>query len=217
MMMLLLSPFLVLGGLVLLVAVASYISVVQMSRAACEPLDIATVTPPEVVAVTNTFGPWLNANGFTPQGAYRFMSIHLLSWRQESTWRYVAIYYKPSVRYDIVTVFNEEQNLTSCSHGDAFVFPRPEGSYLQSKPGETLDALMAYHLEGEEFLVEHFKITKSGLQRPFLEYLNVGLKEQVALIRSIPFWPFRAVYWYFVRRKMMANRSVRQQYAKEKS
>jgi hypothetical protein len=47
---------------------------------------------------------------------------------------------------------------------------------------------------------------------PYEQLLLYNIRLNMQYVRSIPFYPFRALYWYAVMRGRMANRSIQQQY-----
>ena len=96
--------------------------------------------------------------------------------------------------------------------GATGMFPARPNHYRQSFPNATLDDLCLRHLEGEEYLIKKFGLRWKPLTLPYEEMLLKGMRSQMEHVRSIPLYPARALYWYAITRKKVANRSVQQQF-----
>jgi hypothetical protein len=92
------------------------------------------------------------------------------------------------------------------------MFPQRPNQYQQSFPNVSPDEAWRRHLEAEVYLVNKFGLKWKALTMPYEQVLLNAIRLRMQFIRSIPFYPFRALYWYAVMRSRMANRSIQQQY-----
>lgn len=65
------------------------------------------------------------------------------------------------------------------------------------------------HGEAEKFLFEEGAALTTDA-RPFAEVFIEAMHRQSEHVQSIPFWPFRGLYWYAIRRAKLSGKTVRQ-------
>ena len=83
---------------------------------------------------------------------------------------------------------------------------------MQSFSGISLDEQLARHIEMQEYLSSAGGARLSQLVKPFEEIFIESIDKQVEFVRSIPLWPLRGAYWFFIRRRLWHNKSVLQQH-----
>ena len=118
--------------------------------------------------------------------------------------------------FEFVTLFSNDISLTTTVSSAAFLFPRPPGSFLQSKKTDSVEDLWRYHLEGEDFLLNEYGIEiEICTNTSDIEYrLNQEIQTQGKYIRKISFFLFKAPYWLYVFRFKMLGISVREQFSR---
>jgi hypothetical protein len=75
-----------------------------------------------------------------------------------------------------------------------------------------VDEICQRHLEAEDYLMKKFHLSWKSLSLSHEEITIKAIRLQMDNVRSIPLYPFRALYWYAISRKTIANRSVQQQF-----
>lgn len=155
---------------------------------------------------------WLDANSFYPVATFQFGIIQVAAFRQKDTQRFFFFNFHKRLTFCASTYFTDDIGLETSTSGDTGMFPRRPDKYAQSFPNMTPDEALRRHLEAEAYLVQKFKIVEKSLSMPYEQLLLHNIRLDMQYIRSIPLYPFRALYWYAVERKRMANRSIQQQY-----
>jgi len=158
---------------------------------------------------------WASDQGFAIVGGFVFQGaakIFVAAWQLNRVPTFFCLYRAAqNTNYDFVTVFPDGRSLTTASTKDAALLPRPTGAYLQAFPGRSASELWRLHEEALSFLSSAKGLVPEPTEKPFREILVDALAQQIAYVRSLPLWPFRGMFWYFVRREVLVNRSVAQQ------
>lgn len=115
---------------------------------------------------------------------------------------------------DMVTLFDSDIMLTTASKSDGQLLPIPAGSYYQTFSNISPDDQWNKHVEMENFLMDDGGARLVQLDVTFEESFISAIRRQMQHIRSILLWPCRAPYWYFVRRNLRHNKSIRLQHQK---
>lgn len=195
---------------VVVVMVVTYISVVMMSRAevCLEPVD----EPHMDIAREQA---WAEGEGFVWVGAYLFKAtatIKLAIWQHAEHAAYFCVYQHANGKNtDFVTILNPHLAVTTGSTKDAMFLPTAPGSFAQAFVGLSLDEMFDRHLVAEQHAMERLGVKVQPLRDTFEQVLIAAIKKQMAYIRSLPFWPIRAVHWYFVRRSRLTGLSIAEQ------
>jgi hypothetical protein len=92
------------------------------------------------------------------------------------------------------------------------MFPRRPCQYQQGFPGITAEEAWRRHLEAETYLLQRFGVRRKSLAMPYEQILLKAMRLRMAFVRSIPFYPIRALYWFAVVRARMAGKSIQQQF-----
>jgi hypothetical protein len=77
---------------------------------------------------------FLKKHEFKFIGSFRYEKVRLAIWKQnisDEPQRFFILTQESIPEF--ATQFNEETSLTSCGHNFAFMYPRPQGSFIQSK------------------------------------------------------------------------------------
>jgi hypothetical protein len=115
---------------------------------------------------------------------------------------------------DLVTLFASDVGLTTCSSGNGQLYPRPAGSYSQSFSNIPLDEQWFRHVEMENFLMDAGGAQLVQLDGSFEDEFVSAIKKQVGYVRSLCLWPLRGPYWFFVRRRLWHNITIKEQHEK---
>jgi hypothetical protein len=157
---------------------------------------------------------WAAEEAFEPTGAYTVTHMaglaRAVAWTKvdESTYLMVYLIGSAGISMEFVTVCGENVLETS-SKKDAQLFPWPPGSYQQSFSTSTSE-LWRRHQEAIQYLSQVSDFRPSNSPPDLGVEFARGLKQQAHYVRSLPFWPLRVSYWYFVRRNFRHNKTVRQ-------
>jgi hypothetical protein len=157
---------------------------------------------------------WLSEHGFEWDGGYSFMGILIAAWTHESEPTYFCLYLKGGSQSftDFVTVLNGGRGaLTTGSTRDGLLMPKGPGDYHQAFPGKTLDESWQLHRQALDYLCGRPGTSIAGGPGGFSEALIEGVAGQARFVRSLPLWPLRWPYWFFIRRFRMNNKTVREQ------
>lgn len=115
---------------------------------------------------------------------------------------------------DFVTKFANDILLTTASTSDANFFPRYPEAYLQSFSKLSLDERWYRHVEMENYLIDTGGAELIQMDVSFEKELFDAAQKQIKYVRTIALWPFRGVYWYFIRKHLWHNKSIKTQHEK---
>jgi hypothetical protein len=155
---------------------------------------------------------WLAVQGYQYLTSFQFSTIQVIVFQQANAPRFFSLNFAKSMSYDLVTQFDDKNGLTTGTSGAIGMFPVTPGSYKQSFPNAAADIALQRHLEAETYIINKAGIVCQPITKPYEEIVVDGIRAQMKHVRSIALWPVRAVGWYFVNRKKMANLSVQQQF-----
>jgi hypothetical protein len=116
------------------------------------------------------------------------------------------------IQYNLVTIFEKDIVLTTSSTKDEGFFPCPPGSYMQNFSSKSFDQRWHQHLEMENYLMDAGQVQLIDQDINFEQYLIEVIRRQMEFIRTLPFWPFRGLYWHFIRRYIWRNKSIKTQH-----
>jgi len=97
---------------------------------------------------------------------------------------------------------------------DSNLFPKPPGSYVQTFSNLSLDDRWYKHIEMENYLLDEGQAQLVEVDKPFEKCIVDATRRQMKFIRSLPLWPLRGTYWYFVRRRFWHNKLIKEQHEK---
>jgi len=198
------APFIIAGQVYLLV------------RKLSEPENMFQLLPdglaPNKHQILSGYQAWLESNNFSPVSYFRFGIIQVAAFQQRKTQRFFFFNFHTKLTFSANTYFSDDTSLETSTSGDIGMFPRRPNKYVQSFPNVTPDEMWQRHLEAETYLLKKVKIEEKTLSMPYQQLLLYNIRLNMQYVRSIPFYPFRALYWYAVMRRRMINRSIQQQY-----
>jgi len=155
---------------------------------------------------------WLDSNELQRLTSFQFGAIQSVVFQQKGTQRFFIFHFHQNNTFEIESRFSEDSHLETSNSGSSGMFPARSKVYKQSYPGVTPEELWQRHLEGEAYLMQKFSIAWRPLNQPYEQVLTNSLRMTMNYVRSIPFYPFRALYWFFVTRYAVRNKSVQQQF-----
>lgn len=205
--MVLLAPFVIATGV--------YFLVRKMSQPEKMLFPLPNGLAPERQWVVNGYGHWLQSQQLQTIGAFRFGSLETIAFRQKGAPRFFSIVFsRMGVSFAVETFFDgtDSPSLETGTSGSTGMFPAPPRTYKQSFPGVTPDVAWQRHVDAEAYLIERFCLRYRPLTLPYEQILLNGVRTTTQYVRSIPFYPFRAVYWFFVSRRKANNRSIQEQF-----
>lgn len=195
-------------------------------------LQVRLLSRPRVEAVSEAGGGrvppaeeerWATENGFAFLGNY-VMKIggqlaRIAVWQRPDRPTFFCRYVieaqnRRQQSYDLVTLFAEEVGLTTGSSRDGQLFPTRPGSFMQTFTGLSLDQQWSVHIDMENYLMDRGGAGLVELEEPFEAVFVRAIVRQMEYIKTIPFWPLRGAYWYFVRRYQRHGKTIQQQHDK---
>jgi hypothetical protein len=164
--------------------------------------------------ILSGYQAWLSANNFYPVASFQFSRIQVATFQQKDSQRFFSFTFHQRLTFSIETYFDDTDCtcLDTGTSGSTGMFPQRPHQYEQSFPNASADEAWRRHLEAEPYLIKKFGIQWKPLTVPYEQILLKAMRLRMQYVRSIPFYPFLALYWYFVSRSRMANRSIQQQY-----
>lgn len=157
---------------------------------------------------------WLAANDFIHVATFRFGAVLSVTYQQRNTQRFFSFYFHQRRTFSVETVFDDDACccLETSTSGSVGMFPQRPHQYQQSFPNAAPEEAWKRHLEAEAYLMERFGLKFRPLTMPFEQMVLKDLRLRMNFVRSIPFYPFLALYWFAVSRFRMRNRSIQQQF-----
>ncbi|HSY19974.1 MAG TPA: hypothetical protein VK815_16640 [Candidatus Acidoferrales bacterium] len=156
---------------------------------------------------------WLDSNELQRLTSFQFGAIQSVVFQQKGAQRFFIFHFHQKNTFEIESRFSEDSHLETSNSGSSGMFPARPKVYKQSFPGMTPEQLWQRHLEGEAYAMGKFSIAWHPLNQPYEQILINSLRMTMNYVRSIPFYPFRALYWYFVTRNLVNNRTIQQQFS----
>ncbi len=170
-------------------------------------------THPGAFVQVHKHDEWAREQGFDWIGAFTTalagVPWFIAAWRHQERPTYFCIYVAGGqIIFDFVTEFSETRALTTGSVRDAQFLPKPPGDYQQSFSGLTVDELLAQHTKAERFLTAEGGIEMRPMQRSFEECLQAAAIRQTGYVQGLSLWPLRAPVWYWLRKRLLHNKSI---------
>ncbi len=155
---------------------------------------------------------WAAARGFALRGTFRPLGVTTCVWVHDSEPTYFCLYSMRGKTYDdFVTLLGKDNAVTTGSSNGSLLFPLPAGEWKQAFPGRDLDELWGLHQEAVSFVRGRAGVGFAQDVKDFPESMAYGIRREMDYVRSLPLWPLRWPYWYFVRRRRLLNKTVREQ------
>lgn len=161
------------------------------------------------------FGAWAAKNGFVPELKFVFSTMNpdaplvCASWWFDLHKTWALIYLGPSIsNIDFVTVYNDNIGVTTCSSKDGIMLPHIPSAYRQSFTDLSPDGLYQRHLDARALVEAYEAVPLPGEKGDLLAQIEFAMKRQAEFIMSLPLWRYRGVFWFFIRRNLMANKPI---------
>lgn len=129
-------------------------------------------------------------------------------WNEKSAIWALMYYHKGKHVYDFVTKLVDGGALTTASGKDAHTLPKAAKNYVQSRTDASFDTLFEIHQTTLQ-LLDRRSITVDFNKTDVIQELKSSLAQQMAYVKTLPLWRFRGVYWYFIRRNLLANKPIK--------
>jgi hypothetical protein len=166
-------------------------------------------------ATAEPFHPWAHATGFDFVGGYTMqlgIKAFVAAWHhRERPCYFVLLIAAGNKIPTFTTEFSAERSLDTTG-SDQDMLPAPPGHYKQGFTKTPVDELYRRHMEAEEYLMRVGQVQYQPDLLGLEEAVSRDAKLQSAYIRSLPLWPFRAVYWYYIGKRKKANKSIEEQH-----
>lgn len=206
-----LQPLAFLAAIPLVVAAQVYVLVRRMSKPEKMMQPLSGLTPDQEQLLT-AFRDWLAARQFGYLTSFKFGAITTVAFQEQNTQRFFCFYFHQRVTFCMQSRFDDLALLETSNSGSLGMFPPRPNCYPQSLPGADADQLWQRHMEAESYLIQRFGIQWRPLSGSYQENVLTSMRASMAYVRSIPFYPFRALYWYAVSRRKLASQSIEQRY-----
>ena len=115
---------------------------------------------------------------------------------------------------EIATEFAFGISLSTANSIDAQLHPKAPGFYHQTFSKITLDEQWYRHIEAENYLMDEGGAQLVNTEESFEDLFLRSEQKQRKFVRSIPFWPFLILYWFFVRKRLWHGKSIRELHEK---
>ena len=157
---------------------------------------------------------WLKFRSFEFLTSFQFGEALTVVWeKKELPCRFFLIQRLDGAYvFEFWTVFNDARatSLFTCSRIAGFL-PNPPGRFVQSITHCSVEDTWVIHLRSELFLINELTISPKPMNVEFLEEFANAARATAAYTTSLPFWRYRAVYWFLVKRFLTANKTIEQQ------
>ncbi len=173
---------------------------------------------------------WAKGHDFHYVGLFRYGGIVIGVWENPERCSFLAQYFFGNAGlYDFGTDFEHHLSVDTNNIRFGAMTPFPPWCYVQILPKHKLDDLWTQHLETVRYLTEQGAcLTPFMPERPWGNIrkadpfsepqplaaevaLNTGNGTVCRYVRSLPLWPHRWPYWWFVRPFLCVNKTVRDQ------
>jgi len=206
------TPILFVAAVPLVIAFQVYILVRKMSEPENMLKPIVGGLSADKEQYIASQGAWLESHGLQRLTSFQFGAIQSVVFQQKGAQRFFTLLFHQKITFEIESRFDEMTFLETATSGSTGMFPARPGAYKQSFPGATPEQAWQRHLDGEAYLIQKFGIQWRALNLPFEQMLIQSLRASMLYVRSIPFYPFLALYWFFVSRQLCRNKTVQQQF-----
>jgi hypothetical protein len=146
---------------------------------------------------------WAASEGFEWIDGFRItqpQEIFIAAWKHNRLPRFFCVYStQGKTHYDFVTLFAEDESLTTSGTKDAHTLPQPDGHWTQSFHGADHEELWQRHREAEAYLKDAEGVRPRQNLPPFEKILADAIRNQMNHVKSIPLWQIRGVFWYLTR------------------
>jgi len=177
----------------------------------------ATLRPIEQMPYAGVVGvlhAWAQQHGFEWVGAFRFStgasaSSVVYVWRHREQRTYLCDYEVNGAHTeDFVSIYDQNQGLTTGSRTSMFALAYPPGMYVQCFPVAATMVRWDHHLQAEAWLMEHRSVEISTVVLPADQEIQAALRRQFAHLKTMPCWPLRTPWWLLTGHLRKSGKSV---------
>lgn len=199
-------------GIVASLMIVVYFGVQKMSKPERHLLRNDELAPEVGERIDAANRKWIMANDYDYLAAYQFLEARFCVWQKRGTAHFLIVYaFTGKTSYDMVTNLQDDKSLTSTINGDVGMFPLVPGEYKESIEPCTLSELFDAHQKSLSILLSQRGINRSDNVPDFEASLLSAMRKQMEYVKSMPFWPLRGIYWFFVVRKRMKHKNIEDQ------
>lgn len=201
-----------------LMAFVIYVQVLRMSRPekACPPVT-SKKSLRKLEQILGRWSGWDQEHGFVLGGNAEASGCVVVLWHHVSRPLYFTVIVKPDGAeiLELETVLRDPQMILSTSNSpDNFLMPAPDGMFRQVFAGAYIEDLWDQHGQAEAFLLPRLNLDTVPAPRNAYEFMCDSTRGRISYVRSLPLWPLRWPYWFFLRRRLWRNRTIEQQLAR---
>ena len=158
---------------------------------------------------------WAFAKGFGQfEGMYTFQAgatATLGVWRHTQHPTYFVLFLVGLKKMLVlITEFSPHLDLTTGATMDLQFCPQAPGHYLQTFSRLSPDQMLDRHLAAARHITTMGGVQVEPVPWGFEEAFTKGEMAQGDYIQTLPAWPLRAPYWFYVRKRLCHNKSVEQ-------
>jgi len=190
-------------------------SVKRLRDPLLEPLTQEHGKSDEPIEGTAYAHEWAKSNDFTFIGYFVLQNALIATWKHPDKATFFCQYIVQGVcSYDFETEFDNDISLTTGSGLETQLFPQQPKHYKQSFSNITLGEQWGKHIEMRNYLIKMGQAKLVRIEGQFDEIFVESIRKQMKFIRSLRLWRFRGAYWFFVRRHLWHNKSIKEQHKK---
>jgi hypothetical protein len=107
------------------------------------------------------------------------------------------------------TSYPDETVIATGSSKNLLMFPQKDNLFFQVFTNLSIDNLYMKHLEARNLIETDMNISPSGRITDLVTKTKEALKDHAEFLTSLPFWYFRGIYWFFIRRNFLVNKPIK--------
>lgn len=167
-------------------------------------------------AITPETRAWIAQQQCQFIGAFRFMQVVIALWKMPAEGTYVAVLRAQNALAKMTVMefgtFLENGELNSTNGSSTFMFPPTPGNFKESILTQSLDTLYRAHLHSLEVLNARLGLRPIPMPADMERNMIESNRRQMLYVKSLPFYPFRGIYWFFVKRHRMRGKTIEDQF-----
>lgn len=195
----------------LLVASSVVVVVRRLSDPQLEPLGMDAPRVPSGLADASVHR-WAQSCNFQFLGYYyeHRTGSFIAAWQLTDQPTFFCVYILQDRRfYDFITLYDRNISLCTGSSKDGQTLPSPPGHFVQTFTHVTLDQQYTEHNYADTFIRGRLELILRADVTFETAFVN-SLRRTAQHVRTLPFWFFRGLHWFFVRRRRLHGRTIEQ-------
>ena len=177
--------------------------------------EVASISDVDYTAAVSHVSEWAADNDFQSEAFFLLHTSHsgipakCIGWWSDEHKVYLLVYLVEeqgvrAVAIDIVTRFAGGESLTTCNSINGLFLPKPKFDLIQFFRGKDLNEHLSVHLKSVKNIHKSNGLIVMSSEMDLYELMRESIRGQAQLIMELPFWKFRGVYWYFVKKYLLA-------------